>query len=527
MKLLRARIARAALAAIAGSLLLVTAVAAPVLGASDRPDAPTITSPSNNALDLGGAALTVTGSGTPGDHIYVNEYATDSDYKAAVSRSNASYQQWLHGTFGGFGGPPGAAVGSSGTWSATVSASDISAVAQHGAFYLAAEQVSSTSGKGFYPLSPYSAAVKVLTVKPKPAATAATRSSAVRAGSAAAPSVFSDLADFHWRTFSPAHLAITAGMAIVLTLLLGFPTTLVNTALETSYDERSKRLKRISDAFRKRFAGLASFWKRTVGRWPAAVKTMLWFFLAAIISSFADPSFGFTLESLRILASLFAAFLLLNVLGAYVTWALTRRTAHTERPTFPARPSNLVVLIVSVLVARIIHLEPGLVFGGILGLDFGLKLAGAAKVRVTIVGSVYAAVISLGAWIGYSLMPANSPAWGVVALHEFLSSLAVAGLATLPISLLPLKALGGDVLFEWRKVGWAVAYAIGLLLFFFVLLPMPFSWSGVTEPLVAWVALFVAYSIVAILVWLAVRYSWFGKRSRAKPTATPEPTATK
>jgi hypothetical protein len=219
-----------------------------------------------------------------------------------------------------------------------------------------------------------------------------------------------------------------------------------------------------------------------------------------------------------VLLSLFVTFALLNVLGAYVTWWATAKTAHTKRPTFPSRPSNLVILAVSVIVARLIHLEPGLVFGAVLGLDFGVNLAVQRKVRVILVGAAYSTVVGLAAWIGYSSISSTSAAFGPVLAREFLSQLAVAGLASLPISLLPFKALNGETIFLWKRVAWGVSYAIGLVIFLFVLLPMPFSWSGVSEPLVAWVALFVAYSIVAVLIWLGVRYHWFAGRKHPETT---------
>jgi hypothetical protein len=388
-----------------------------------------------------------------------------------------------------------------GTWQFIVDAQTVSRN-KSGTFFVAAAQAINNGSPDRWS-SP--SAVHKITVGP-----------AAGSGALAAPSVFSSLAAFKWTTLTPAHVALTAGAALVLTLLLGFPTTLMNSALEASYDARAKRIKRYTDRMARLAQRIRARWKRTTARVPKFVGTIVWFFVAAIISGFADPSFGFSLESLRVLVSLFVTFAVLNVLGAYVTWWATSRSSHTQRPGFPARPSNLVILVVSVIVARLIHLEPGLVFGAVLGLDFGVKLAVHRRVPVVLVGAGYAAVIGLAAWIGYSSIPASSSAFGLVLLREFLSQLAVAGLASLPISLLPFKALSGESLFRWKRVAWAISYAVGLVIFLIVLLPMPFSWSGVSEPLVAWVSLFVAYSIVAALVWLGVRYHWFAERKRPK-----------
>lgn len=323
-----------------------------------------------------------------------------------------------------------------------------------------------------------------------------------------APSVFSQLVAFDWRTFTPAHVALTAGAALVLTLLLGVPTTLLNSALETSYDERSRRLKPVTDLLARALRRVRAQFGAATAAWPRWIFPVAWFLVASVIAGFADPTFGFNLVSLRLLLSLFVAFAVLNVLGAYVTWWLTASTSHTRRPTFPSRPSNIVILAATVIVARLIHLEPTLVFGTVLGLDFGVKLALHRKIRVILVGLAYSAVVGLLAWFAYSLVPGGATDFGSVLFREFFSQLTVGGLATLPIALLPFRSLNGETIFEWRRILWAFCYGIGMVLFLLVLLPMPFSWAGVSEPLVAWILLFVAYSIIAILVWCGVRFQW-------------------
>jgi hypothetical protein len=604
--------------------------------AENRPPVPVMTSPTANALDEAGGQLVASGTGQPGDLVFVNAFTTVAAYRAAIAQDEKNYQDFEAGhPLGGFGGV-GARVDSAGHWTYTVDGGYLKRNVHNGVTYVAAFEVDENNRPaGEYFNSVYSPAVRVYTswlhqpatplfsgLAPSyivqrqadgtlrlqgtgvpgailigfadatraelnadlkrfaaqkqslgtacpagdafcaiatvqsnggwsfivDAATVATSRDnklyvsaaqavnngspnrwsdpvapceitlAARVGSAASPSVFSSLVAFHWATFTPAHVALTAGAALVLTLLLGFPTTLVNSALEESYDERSKRLKPYADRLARALGRLRDWWKRMTARMPKFVGTVVWFFVAAIISGFADPTFGFNLESVRLLVSLFIAFVLLNVLGAYVTWWATVRTTHTRRPTFPPRPSNLLILAVTVIVARLIHLEPGLVFGAILGLDFGVKLAVHRKVRVILVGATYSAVIGILAWISYSLVSQTSTALGPVVLREFFSQLAVAGLASLPISLLPLKALNGETIFLWKRLAWGISYAIGLLIFLFVLLPMPFSWGGVSEPLIAWVALFVAYSIVAVVIWLAVRYHWFAQRKHPQKT---------
>lgn len=352
---------------------------------------------------------------------------------------------------------------------------------------------------------------------------------------AADPSVFSDLAAFNWQTLTPAHVVVTAGAALVLTLLLGFPTTLLNSALESSYEERTRRLKPVVDPIARFVRRVSTRWKRFEVKLPRPLVIACWFLLAAIISGFADPSFGFNLESLRLLISLFFAFGILNILGAYVTWRFNREDEHSARPTFPSRPSNLVILALTVLIARLVHLQPTLVFGTVLGLDMAATLLPSRKGRIVLTGVLYAATVGVIGWLAYSLIPPTWTGLAAVTVRELFSQLAVAGIATLPITLLPFRSLEGETLWKWAKPFWALSYGLGLLLFLFILLPMPFSWGDVQEPLIVWVLLFVVYAAVAVLAWVAVRRSWFStieKRLKAARKSrehheSPPPTTTK
>jgi hypothetical protein len=449
--------------------------------------------------------LVLSGSGLPGATIVGFVDAT----KAGMTADLGRFRQQK--TVLGSACPTGnsfcatAAVTSKGTWTFRVDAKTARS-AHNGTLLISAAQADTrlTTNRWSVPATPMVVTVQFDTLGPATAST---------------PSVFSQLTAFRWSTFTPAHVALTVGAALVLTLLLGLPTALLNAALEESYDERARRLRRIAEPLARLGKRVAANWKRATTAIPKPIGTIGWFLLAAVVAGFADPTFGFNLESLRLLVSLFLAFGLLNVLGAYVTWWATASTSHTRRPTFPSRPSNLVILVITVIVARLIHLEPALVFGSVLGLDFGVKLAVSRKVRVIVVGAAYAAVIGILGWLAFSAMPQASTAFWPVALREFFSQIAVAGIATLPVTLLPFKYLNGETIFRWRRVVWAVSYGVGLALFLLILLPMPFSWTGVSEPLVAWICLFLGYSILAVLIWCGVRFHWFARRKHTMPVS--------
>jgi hypothetical protein len=226
------------------------------------------------------------------------------------------------------------------------------------------------------------------------------------------------------------------------------------------------------------------------------------FALAAILGAFVDPDFGINLMSLRLVVTLFFSFVLFNLL----TWAIVRRVAVRLQPDSDPylrfRWGSLIVVLLAVLVARLLGLEPGVIFGLVAGLAYATSLQAAKSAVVTIVGSAIGLGFALVAWIGYSLLaPFEIDNFAYVFLVEFLAGVTVKGVSTLPLSLLPLGNLDGAKLFGWKKVAWAVSYVVGLAAFMIVLLTIPKSWGEIPGDFLKWLILFGAYALVALVVW--------------------------
>ena len=66
----------------------------------------------------------------------------------------------------------------------------------------------------------------------------------------------------------------------------------------------------------------------------------------------------------------------------------------------------------------------------------------------------------------------------------------VKGVSSLPLALLPLGTLDGAKVAKWRRVAWAVAYAVGLAAFMLVLLTIPKAWGEIPGDFVRWLVIF-------------------------------------
>ncbi|HEY5230649.1 MAG TPA: hypothetical protein VIJ11_07140 [Galbitalea sp.] len=326
------------------------------------------------------------------------------------------------------------------------------------------------------------------------------QTSRLGSGQADAPSFLRAIPTVQTLGLTPVRALTTAALTVILLVLIGFPGQLIGSTLRENYDRLfgwaaplAARLKRAS---------------ASVNRLPRWAVTAIGITLASVISGFIDPQFGFNPGSVRVLLEVAVALALQSVLGGWIVGRVVRHRSPELAPVVEFKLLSLVIVVIAVVVSRLTGFEPGIVFGLVVGLNFGAVLTATNKARVALVGSAYALALGILGWIGYSIaviaFGAHPGVGGSFAI-ETLSGLAVAGIATLPISLLPVQFLEGGDLFSWRRWVWALCYAVGLFAFLVILLPLPFSWGSVHTPLVVWAALYVAYCLVAVGLWALLR----------------------
>lgn len=306
------------------------------------------------------------------------------------------------------------------------------------------------------------------------------------------PSVLSTLRTISEALPSPTQTAVICGAAVLLTVVVGWPGALLGGVISSRYDQlfgwTEKGLpKRIRTAL-----------KKTQPRW------LVWigFVAAAIVAGFVDPSYGFNLMSLRMLASAFLGFVVFNIIG----WAIVRRVAMRlqpdSKPVVNFRWGSLIIVLAAVLIARVLEFQPGVIFGLVAGLTYAVTLVASRKAVVVLVGTAFALAVALIAWVVFSLL---SPVTGtnpvLLFVTEFFSGVTIEGISSLPLALLPLTALDGGDLFGWKKWVWGLAYILGLAAFMLVLLTVPGTFSVFPGDFARWLILFAIYAVVAIGAW--------------------------
>ena len=329
-------------------------------------------------------------------------------------------------------------------------------------------------------------------------------SSQLESGDAGAPSVLSALPTVADTAPNAKQTLALVVLVVILVLLIAFPTHLLNSAMESGHEKLSalRRRRRSVPEDAVDAPPVAS-----VRTWAVAAAVVL---AASLISAFVDPGFGFNPGSLRVLGSLFLALAVESLLVWFAVILVTRRTSPDTVAGFHAAPATLLVVALAVVLTRLTGFEPGIIFGLVAGVTFAAAAGAAAQGRVALAGTALALGLALAGWVGYSMLgpAASDSGFARTFVTETLSSLAIAGIASLPLALIPLRGMTGHTLYSWSKPLWAVSYGIGLAGFFLVLMPMPFSWSAVGIPLRTWILLYLGYAVAAVVAWAALTQPW-------------------
>jgi hypothetical protein len=321
------------------------------------------------------------------------------------------------------------------------------------------------------------------------------------------PSTLSTLRTIFQAAPDPTQWAVIGGGSVVLMLLVGWPSALLNSVVGSRYQSLTMWIrKRFTRAGRVDPAD--SVTDPTPGR-PKGSRLPGWlmwpgFALAAIIGAFVDPNVGFNWMSLRLIITLFLSFLLFNLAAWQVVRAVARRLQPDSQPYLRFRWGSLVILAIAVVVARVLELQPGVIFGLVAGIAYAVTLQASRSAVIVLVGSAFGLALALVGWLGYSLLaPASAGSENValVFLVEFLSGVTIKGVSTLPLSLLPLGTLDGAKVIKWKRWAWGLAYAAGLAAFMLVLLTIPKSWGSVPGDFLRWSLLFGGYALLAVAVW--------------------------
>lgn len=302
-------------------------------------------------------------------------------------------------------------------------------------------------------------------------------------------------------------LAANALLALIVVLLVAFPAELFNSTLDANYDE-------VTGWFapwrrRARSAGAAP--AAPAGPWRSRLQLAAFLVAGTVIYGLLDPHFGLNRPSVALALGLLVGLLVVTVtFGAARSLYMRRRFG--ERGHFACRPASIVVAIVCVLISRLLHFEPGYLFGLIGGYVVERELPRDDEGAITAIGAVVILVVGALAWIVW--VPVSHHAaragssLGLMTADAALAAVFVASIEALAIGLLPLRFLNGARVIEWNRAAWAVLFGVSVFIFVHALLHPQDGYAS-TSPrasVFAVVALAAAFGLGSVAFWSYFRF---------------------
>jgi hypothetical protein len=292
-----------------------------------------------------------------------------------------------------------------------------------------------------------------------------------------------------------------AGSALLalLLLLVGFAAELFNNTVENNYDE-------ISGWFRRGWFGRFGAW---IGR-RARIGVLGFLILTALVSSFVDPTFG---PNLRSLFEFFG--FLVGVIVVLASFKglpmLVHRRKTGELGHLRPLPWALVIAAVFVLVSRVGNLQPGYLYGIVLGAIFTREVSDDEEGRETIYGSIWTLFASLLAWVLLNAvrsagLPADDPG-GTFALTA-LGCILVSGLEATAFGLMPLRFMPGYAIYRWNRPLWAVLFGLSVFAFIHILIGPSSGYVSSLNPaaFIAALGVFAVFGALSIGTWGYFRF---------------------
>jgi hypothetical protein len=309
----------------------------------------------------------------------------------------------------------------------------------------------------------------------------------------------------------PVTLASSALLAVLLLLFIAFPGELFNDTVEGNFDE-------ISGWFRRGPLPRIGRALTRLGHGPVGIAAFV--SLAALLNSLLDPELGLDAQSLATyLGFLIALVVTLTAFDLPPLLLRLRRTGELGR--IRVLPWTLLIIAAFVAVSRVASLQPGYLYGIVLGLVFVREVGPRDEGREQAAGAVWTLAIALGAWLALGWLRSSAgmlTGFGSTAAETALAGVMVAGIEAVALGLVPFRFLPGAAIYQWNRLVWAAIFGVGIFAFAHVLIGPNLGYlSELSLPgLGAAAAAFVAFGAISVLVWGYFRF----RPERASATAS-------
>jgi hypothetical protein len=231
--------------------------------------------------------------------------------------------------------------------------------------------------------------------------------------------------------------------------------------------------------------------------------------LVAFISAFVNPALAFNAAGVAIYVGF-----LIAIGVVLITFELPgllfhrRQTGETGR--LRVLPWAIVLAAVFVLISRLWTLQPGYLYGVVLGVVFLQAVGPRLEGREAAAGATFTLVVAVVSWLLLGWVREAVPVGdlGMIVLKTALAGIVVAALEAVAFGLMPLRFMPGYAIYRWRRPVWAIIWLASLFAFIHILIgPNSGYLSELSiEALLVAGAVFAIFGAISVGFWAYFRF---------------------
>lgn len=248
------------------------------------------------------------------------------------------------------------------------------------------------------------------------------------------------------------------------------------------------------------------------------MKVVLAVAVAALVSSFLSQQMGLSPDGVAIYLG-FLIGLTVVLVAFELPGILLHRSQTGEFGRLKVLPWVLVIAAVFVLVSRLASLQPGYLYGIVLGVFFMRAGDRTDEGREQAAGMMGTLLLAIGAWLLLGQVQGraiDAGAFGNVVLATAASAVVVSGLEAVAFGMMPFTFMPGRAVYQWHRWVWAVLSVLGMFAFIHILIGPTSGYLSDLDP-VAWMAALAVFGCFA--AFTVGFWAWF----RFRPSQVEEP----
>jgi hypothetical protein len=174
-------------------------------------------------------------------------------------------------------------------------------------------------------------------------------------------------------------------------------------------------------------------------------------------------------------------------------------------------PWALAIAALFVLVSRIGNLQPGYLYGIVLGAVFVREVPKKEEGRETFYGSFWTLGAAVLGWLGLTWVRSlgyDPNGFGVTLLSTAFAAILVAGLEATAFGLMPLRFMPGHAVYVWNRLAWALLFGLAAFAFIHLLISpnSGYVWDLSPQAFIAACGVFAAFGALSIATWGYFRF---------------------